>query len=83
MDAERLLTVALDGFTAGSVTLFVVLTIVGQLADGADALRFGLPGVVGLVAAVAVGITTHRRASPEQLTGRSFPRKRRPNEEMC
>ena len=70
MDAERMLTVSLVAFVAGSVTLFVVLTVVGALTDGADALRFGLAGLAGLVAAVGVGLTVHRRASPEQLSGR-------------
>jgi len=70
MDAERTLTVLLVAFTAGSVTLFVVLTVVGSLTDGADLLRFGLAGVAALVAAVATGLTVHRNASPEQLTGR-------------
>lgn len=70
MDPERALTVALVAFVAGSVTLFVVLTVVGSLTDGADALRFGVAGVAGVVAAVVVGFTVHRRASPKQLTGR-------------
>ena len=70
MDAERTLTVALIAFLAGSVTLFVVLTVVGSVTDGADVLRFGLAGIAGLLAAVGAGLTVHRRASPEQLTGR-------------
>lgn len=70
MDAERMLTISLVAFVAGSVTLFVVLIVVGALTDGADLLRFGLAGLAGLVVAVAVGLTVQRNASPEQLTGR-------------
>lgn len=70
MDAERMLTVSLVAFVAGSVTLFVVLTVVGSLTDGANVLRFGLAGVAGLIAAVGAGLSVHRNASTEQLTGR-------------
>ena len=70
MNAERTLTVFLVAFTAGSVALFVVLILVGALTDGADALRFGLAGIAGILAAVRVGLAVHRRASPEQLSGR-------------
>ena len=70
MNAERVLTISLVAFVAGSATLFVVLTVVGSLTDGADALRFGAAGVAGLVAAVGVGFLVHRRAGEDQLVGR-------------
>ena len=70
MDPERALTVSLVAFTAGSATLFVVLTVVGSLTDGADLLRFGSAVIAGLAVAAGVGRRVHRRASPEQLTGR-------------
>jgi Fe2+ transport system protein B len=70
MDAERALTIFLVAFVAGSAALFVVLTVVGALTDGADLLRFGLAAVAGLVAAVGTGLAVRRNASQDQLTRR-------------
>lgn len=70
MDPERALTVVIVAFVAGSTTALIALTAAVSLTESASPLLLASVAVAGVGAAVLTGLTVHRNADDEQLTGR-------------